>query len=270
MISLAITLALVAAVTVQNAPLPNAAELKERTLASMRKSQLALERYSCTVRGYYDELTDDGKVKKHSTRRSDRFYVNGIQIDHVIARNGKDLTGSEARKEQEKTDGEVKKYSNLKEVEKKQDRRERQTEMFLRAQHLTNGRRESRWGYNTIAFELSGDPKFHPRNLEERMAQAMSGRIWIDEESGTPVELQIRTDRDVKIGGGLVATLHKGFELKFFEGRQADGVWLEKSAEGNGDARAALFFHPRFRFKEDVESCRLFSVDSKDVTHEKP
>ena len=268
--SLAIAFVLLASPAVPDPPLPNAAELKERTLASMQRSQAALERYSCTVRGSYDELSDDGSVKKHSTRRSDRFYVNGIQIDHVIARNGKDLTGADAKKEQEKTDGEVRKYTDPKEVEKRRDKRERQTEMFLRAQHLINGRRESRWGYNTIAFELSGDPKFHPRNLEERVAHAMGGRIWIDEESGTPVELQIRTDRDVKIGGGLVATLHKGFELKFFERRQADGVWLEKSAEGNGDARAALFFHPRFRFKEDVENCRLFSVDSKDTAHEKP
>ena len=270
MISLALALLLAVPAATSNAPLPNPAELKVRTLASLQKSQLALERYSCTVHGFYDELNDDGSIKKHSTRKSDRFYVNGIQIDHVIARNGKDLSGSEARKEQEKTDEEVKKYSDPREVEKKKDKRERQTEMFLRAQHLTNGRREGRWGYDTIAFDLSGDPKFHPRNLEERLAHAMTGRIWIDEETGNPVELQIRTERDVRIGGGLLATLHKGFELKFFEHRQADGTWLEKSAEGNGDARAALFFHPKFRFKEDVESCRLFSVDSKDLGHEKP
>lgn len=249
-------------------PLPNPRELKERTLTSMRKAQLALEHYSCNVRGYYDELNDDGSVKKHSARRSDRFYVNGVQIDHVIARNGKDLTGAEAKKEQDKADGDVRKYSDHREADKKKDKKERQTEMFLRAQHLVNGRRESRWGYHAIAYDLSGDPNFHPRNLEERLAHAMSGRIWIDEESGTPVEIQIRTDRDVKIGGGFLATLHKGFELKFIERRYADGVWLEQSAEGNGDARAALLFHPRFRFREEVEGCRLFSVDSRDTAHE--
>lgn len=248
--------------------LPSAGELKARTLASMRKAQLALERYSCSVHGFYDELDDDGNVRKHLPRRSDRFYVNGVQIDHVISRNGKDLTGADAKKEQARVDSEVRKYSDRAVADKKQDQREQTAQMFIRAQRFTNGHRESRWGYNTIAFDLSGDPDFRPRNLQERLAQAMSGRIWIDEESGVPVELQIRTDHDVKIGGGLLATLHKGFELKIVEHRQADGTWLEQSAEGSGDARAALFFHPRFRFMEQVGSCRLFTVESRDTTHD--
>ena len=257
-----------AAASQPGVPIPSGAELKVRALASMRKAQQALERYSCTVHGYFDELNDDGSVKKHSARRSERFFVNGVQIDHVLARNGKDLTGADARKEQEKTDKDVRKYSDRAEADKKLDSKERETEMFLRAQRLSNGRRESRWGRDTIAFDLSGDPDFHPRKLEERLAQAMSGRIWIDEESGTPVELQIRTDRDVKIGGGFVASLRKGFELKLIEHRQADGTWLEQSAEGNGDARAALFLHPRFRFREDVDSCHLYSVDARDSQHD--
>ncbi len=253
-----------------NAPVPDPQQLKERALASMQKAQQALERYSCNVHGYYDELNDDGSVKKHSARRSERFFVNGVQIDHVLARNGKDLTGADATREKEKADRQVKLYSNRAEAAKKEDTKARQTAMFLRAQRLTNGRRESRWGRDTIAFDMSGDPKFQPHKVEERLAQALSGRIWIDEESGTPVELQIRTDRDVKIGGGLLASLHKGFELKLIERREADGTWLEKSAEGNGDVRAALFFHPKFRFREDVESCHLYAVDAQDTQHDKP
>lgn len=264
------TLAVVLAIGSPDAALPNAAQLKERTLASMRKSEQLLERYSCSVRGYYDELKDDGSVKKHSSRVSDRFFVNGVQIDHVIARNGKPLQGSEAKKEQDKTDDEVRKYSDPKQAARKNDRREQQAEIFLRAQRLQNGHRESRWGYDTIAYDLSGDPAFRAKSLEERLAHAMIGKIWIEEASGVPVELQVRTDHDVKIGGGLVASLHKGFEFKLMEKRQADGVWLEHMAEGNGDARAALFFHPRFRFREEVDSCRLFSVDSRDTAHEKP
>ena len=254
----------------KDAPIPNPGQLKARALASMRKAQQSLERYSCSVHGYYDELNDDGSIKKHSSRRSERFFVNGVQIDHVLARNGKDLTGVDAKREQEKADKQVRQYSDRAEAAKKEDSKSRQTEMFLRAQRLSNGRRESRWGRDTIAFDMSGDPNFQPHKAEERLTQALSGRIWIDEESGTPVELQIRTDRDVRIGGGLVASLHKGFELKLIERREADGTWLEKSAEGNGDVRAALFFHPRFRFREDVDSCHLYAVDAQDTQHDKP
>jgi hypothetical protein len=99
--------------------------------------------------------------------------------------------------------------------------------------------------------------------VEERFAQALTGRIWMDEESGTPQELQVETVRDVKIGGGLLANVHKGFRAHLIQQRQPDGVWLTQMVEGSGDMKAALFLHPRFRFREDLEKCHLFSVDTQ-------
>jgi hypothetical protein len=257
-----------AAYTLTDKPLPDAGQLKQLTLANIKKSEEALERYSCIVREQMDELNSDGGVKKRETQRAERFFVNGMQIDHVLARNGKDLTGGDAKKEQERVDNRVKKYSNPKEVSKQQDRAEKQIDMFLRAQRLTNGRREVRNGRSTLIYDLTGDPNFHPRSLEERFAQAVTGRLWVDEETGAPVELRIETTRDVKIGGGLLVNLHKGFLLHLTQQRQPEGVWLTKSVDGNGDARAGLFFHPRFRFRQELENCRLFSVESKDLLHE--
>ncbi len=251
-----------------NKPLPDPGQLKQRALANIKKSGEMLERYSCTVREQNDELNSDGSVRKKQTRRMERFFVNGARIDHVLARDGKDLTGGEAKKEQDRVDKEVKKYSDPKEASKRQDRAEKHIDMFLRAQRLTNGRREARNGRSTVIYDLTGDPNFHPRSLEERFAQAVTGRLWMDEEAGAPVELRIETARDVKIGGGLLATLYKGFALHLVQQRLPEGVWLMKSVDGNGDARAALFFHPRFRFKEQLDNCRLFSVDSKDLLHE--
>ncbi len=249
-------------------PLPDSGQLKQRALANMKRSEEALERYSCIVREQNDELDGDGKVKKHESRRMERFFVHGVQVNHVLARNGKELTGGDAKKEQERVDNRVKKYSDPQEVDKQQDRAEKHMDMFLRAQRLTNGRREARNGRSTLIYDLTGDPNFHPRSLEERFAQALTGRLWLDEETGAPVELRIETSRDIKIGGGLLANLHKGFVLHLTQQRQPEGVWLTKSVDGNGDVRAGLFFHPRFRFQEELENCRLFSVDSKDLLHE--
>jgi hypothetical protein len=85
----------------------------------------------------------------------------------------------------------------------------------------------------------------------------------MDEESGTPLEMRVETTRDIKIGGGLFANVHKGFQARLLQQRQPDGVWLTKMVEGSGDARAALFLHPRFRFREDLDQCHLFSVNSQ-------
>ncbi len=128
---------------------------------------------------------------------------------------------------------------------------------FLKAQRFSNGRREQRDGRSIVGYDLSGDPNFHPKDLEERAMQALTGNIWVDEEFGVLQEMRLQTDRDIKIAGGL-ANLHKGFRLHVVQQRQPDGVWLEKLVEGNGDARA-LFSKHVFRFhEEDIPLPPLF------------
>lgn len=249
------------------APLPDAAQLRQRALTNMRNAAAALERYSCTVESRQMLLDDKGRVKKTESETVERFFVHGVQVNHRLAKNGKELSKGDAEKEQRRVDKEVRKYSQPEEAQKVQDKREKQFEMFLRAQKLTDGRRETRGSRPTLVYILTGDDKFRPKSLEERFAQAVGGRIWIDEESGAPVEVAIETTRDVKIGGGMLANLHKGFTLHLTRTRQPDGLWMNKVVEGNADLRAGLFFHPRVRFSEEISACRLFSVDSKDVLH---
>jgi hypothetical protein len=158
---------------------------------------------------------------------------------------------------------EVKKYSKPKEVEKRQAEDEKQIDMFLRALKFTNERRELRDGRSTIVFDLTGDPAYHAKTLEERFAVAMVGRIWIDEETGNIDEVQAHTERDIKIGGGLIASIHKGFRAALIQQRMPGGVWMMKMQEGSGDARAALFLHPRFRIREDLQNCHVFSVETQ-------
>ncbi len=246
-----------------DAPLPNPQQLKQRLLANLKKSEQELEKYSCTVHSETDELNADGGVRKRKTAEQERFFVNGVEIDHLLARDGKPLSASEAKKEQDRVNYEVKKYSRPKEVEKRQAEDEKQIDMFLRALKFTNERRESRDGRPAIVFDLEGDPSFHARTIEERFAVAMKGRVWVDEETGNVDEVEAHTYRDIKIGGGLLATVHKGFRVLLIQQRQPDGVWLAKVVEGAGDARAALFMHPRFRFHQDIGNCHLFSVETR-------
>jgi hypothetical protein len=251
----------------QPQPLPDAARLRQMALTNMRDAAQALEKYSCAVSSRTDQVDENGGVKKTESRKAERFFVNGVQVDHVLERNGKALEQGAQEKEQRRTDREVKKYSEAKQAQKVEDEREKRLEMFLRVQRLVRGQRQLRGGRKTLLYDMEADPNFRPKNLDERFAQAAGGRIWIDEESGAPVELKMETSRDVKIGGGLLANLHKGFQLHFIRLRQADGLWLTKMVEGNADLRAGLFFHPRLRFREETSNCQLYSVDSKDAIH---
>ena len=245
-------------------PMPDPRQTKQRMLKSMRVSEDALENYSCIVHEQSDELNSDGSVKKHKSAKKEQFFVNRIQIEHTLERDGKPLSASDAKKEQDRVDKDVKKYSNKAEADKAQAKGEKQADMFLRALQLTSGRRDTRYGRSMLFYDMSGDPTFHAKSLEERFAEALTGKIEIDEETGTPVELRFETMRDVKIGAGLLANLHKGFWLHVTQQREPDGVWITKKVDGSGDARAALFLHARFRFKEDLDQCHLFSVNTQE------
>jgi hypothetical protein len=247
----------------QAAPIPDPQQLKQRAQASLAKSEKDLENYSCIAHWQTDELNADGSVKRHRSGVREQFFVNGVEIEHTLEKDGKPLAGAEAQREQTRVDKEVKKYSDAAQAAKVQREGEKEADMLLRALRFTHGQRETRGGRSTVVYALSGDPDFHPKNVEERFMRAVTGRIWVDEETGNPVELRVETTRDVKVAGGLLATVHKGFHLEVRQQRQPDGVWLTNFIEGQGDARAALFMHPRFRFKEELQGCRRFSVNTQ-------
>jgi hypothetical protein len=252
-----------------NAPLPNAEQLRARVLENERKSAAQKERYLCEVKEETAELNKDGSVKRQQSKDYERFFVNGREIDRLLGKDGKPLSESDEKKEQERAAKEVTKFSDPKQVKKAEDKEQKQIEMFLKALRYSGGHREFRDERKIVVYDLAGDPDFHPANLEQRFAKAVAGRIWIDEESGELMELRIHTERDVKIAGGLLVNLHKGFRFNVQQTRQPDGVWLASLVEGSGDARAGLFFHPRFWFKESTGKCRLYSVNATSSVPEK-
>ncbi len=250
------------------APLPNPQMLRQRAIASAEKQEKDRENYSCMVKEEEYEFNSDGSTKKTHVTLSEKFFVNGWGVRHVLERDGKKLTGEEAKKEQERVDKQVKKFSNSKRASEKEQDVQKRLDSFLKAERFSNGRREQRDGRSIVGYDLSGDPNFRPKDLEERTMQALTGHIWVDEELGVLQEMRLQTDRDIKIAGGL-ANLHKGFRLHVVQQRQPDGVWLEKLVEGNGDARA-LFSKHVFRFHEETDRCHLFSVNTQEKIQAPP
>ena len=134
---------------------------------------------------------------------------------------------------------------------------------FLRMAKLTSPRRVLVSGRPTIVFNVVDDADRGGGDIAQRVVSAMRGTLSIDEETGHVQDLNITGARDVKIGGGLVANIHKGFKLHAVFAPQSDGVWLGKAAYGSGDARIGLFFHPRADFQSQVQSCHRFNVESE-------
>jgi hypothetical protein len=243
-----------------NAPLPSASELKKRVLANLKRSEAEQERYVCKTVDESVETDKNGNLKKRRVEGRDMFFVNGQEIDELTSKNGKPLNADQQKKEEKRVKKKIEKDSDMKYVAKKDADNEKQLDMLLHMLRYTNGHRVDRDGRSTLSYDLSGDPSVHPKSVEETFLHDMMGTIEVDEKTGELVDLNARLDHDVKIGGGLVANLHKGFWIHVRQQRYPDGVWLPELLEGNGDARAALFFHPYFRFSDTMNGCALTSV----------
>jgi len=253
-----------------SAPLPNPHDLLERALASEKKLDAERERYECRVTDESAETDSKGNVKKTTLEVKEQFFVNGIAVERTLTKNGKDLSPDETRKEDQRVMKQTVKYSNATTAQKETDKQNKELEEFLAAMQLANGHREPVNGRSVLAYDIVPNPRFQAKSLNQRFAQVMQGKLTIDEESGEIIDANIKSVQDLKIGGGVLANLHKGFWLHFHNQPQADGVWLTDLAEGSGDARAALFFHPYFRFKETTGGCHLYNTEALQVGQVKP
>lgn len=248
------------------APLPSTAELKRRVLDNLKRSQIEQERYVCKTTSENDITDKNGTVKKRRVRQYDLFFVNGQEIDELTATDGKPLDAGHQRKESARVQEQIRKDSDTKYVARQDAQTEKQLDTLLRMLRFTNGHRAVVNGRSTLSYELSGDPDVHPHGTEETFLHDMTGTIQVDEATGELVDLDARLNHDVKVGAGLLANLHKGLWIHVRQQRYPDGVWLPNIIEGNGDARAALFFHPYFRFKQTMNGCVLTNVTTSEKT----
>lgn len=253
-----------------SAPLPNASEILARALANQRKLSAERERYDCRVTSRVTETDSRGNTKKDSTEVSDLFFVHGIPVERTVEKNGKALTPGETKKEDERVMKETLKYSNEANAQKQENKLDQELEDFLEAMMLANGRRANVNGRAVLFYDIVPNPRFAARNLNQRLAQVMLGKLSIDSQTGEPIDIDVKTVQDLKIGGGLLANVHKGLWVHIHNQPQADGVWLNELAEGSGDARAALFLHPYFRFKETTDNCRLYTATAVEASPAQP
>jgi hypothetical protein len=247
------------------APLPNATVILERALANERRLAAERERYECRVTDNVVETDSKGNTKKNTTEVKDQFFVNGIAIERTLKKNGKDLTPEDAKKEDERVMKETVKYSNQATAKKEEDKQTEEVSDFMEAMMLANGHRERANGRSVLYYDILPNPHFAAKNLNQRLAQVMQGTISIDEQTGEPIDIEVKSVADWKIGWGLLANVHKGLWLHIHNHPEADGVWLTDQAEGSGDMREALFLHPYIRFKEVTDNCRLYTATATQV-----
>lgn len=227
--------------------LPDIASLLKDIERNQKAVEAAVEQYACrkTV-----EQVEAGEKGKGKVEEYEVFYLAGREVDRLVKKDGKDLGPSEQQKENAKVEKRVREYQEkqAKEDQKHAAGSDREgkhgvnitVSTFLRACRFTNPRRQTFRGQEVIVFDFEPNPGFKPQNLAESIVSKLVGSVWIDEQAHQVVRLEASLNRDLKIGGGLLASLQKGSAFVFEQQKIDNEVWLPSYGEVHASARLLL------------------------------
>src|SRR6266446_713422 len=197
------------------------------------------------------EFEGDGKAKKHEVNEYTFFYLNGDEITTLVKKDGKPLSDAEQKKENEKTQKRIEEHQKrqakkeAKEEKAKEEGKDKEgdepgIEIFLRACQFVNPRRERFRGQDVLVFDFEPNPEFKPHKLVERLAQKLAGVVWVDEKAHDVARLEAYFTGDMKLAGGLLASLQKGSSIVYEQAFVNNEVWLPTYLEAHFGARFLL------------------------------
>jgi hypothetical protein len=234
---------------IEDRPLPDIAKLLIDIDKNQRTVEEILKQYTCHLSEEEEKTDSNGQVNSRSVKEYDIFYIGEDEIRHLLAKDGKPLEGDEKKKEDERFskdfDEKKKKQAELQNDPKKQAKQDEEEQAqisdFLRAERFTNPRRELFRGQEVIVFDFGPNPDYKPRKLVESIVQKLSGVLWVDEQARDAARLEARFTDNVKIGGGLLASLSKGSNLVLEQTMVNNEVWLPSYSEVHAAARVVFF-----------------------------
>lgn len=232
---------------IEDRPLPDVPALMQEVLKNQRKEEAVRKDYLYHAVETSRETDGHGGTKKTETKEYDIFWVEGVPVQRLVKKNGKELSPDEQKKENERIDKEV---AKAKEKRAKADEAGKATDprgneeitpsRFLALGTFSNPRRVKLNGRDTIAVDYAGDPKAKTKNRAEEVVRDLLGTVWIDEEDQMIVKLEGHFVNAFKIGAGLVVNVEKdtnfGMQMQKINGE----VWLPQEISGHGAIRFLL------------------------------
>jgi hypothetical protein len=231
------------------------------------------ENYTGTRTEEETEFESDGRVKKRELKEYTFFYLNGEEVSTLTKKEGKPLSEEEAKKENEKTQKQIKelqkneakkeaKEEKAKEEGKKDENDEPGVEVFLRASQFVNPRRERFRGQDVLVFDFEPNPEFKAHKLVEKVVQKLAGVVWIDEQAHDVARLEAYFTGDMKFAGGLLANLQKGTSFVFEQAYVNNEVWLPTYMEAHVGVRVLLVKGFKVNEVTHYSDYRKFNVET--------
>jgi hypothetical protein len=201
--------------------------------ASAKEDAYAIERqnYSCVFK--------NDKFTLHAARLYESFYVNGREIQRLLAVSDVSLTAQQKEAEEARVQAEIAADEQKPMplfvglaggmwISSGEHRWSDTVEGAI--VHAANFKNERRVVYRerpAIQIDFDGNAKFRPHTPEESIARAMAGTFLVDEESSAIVRVDAQAMADVYHHGELMVV--HGAHIGFDATRIADNLWLPSS-----------------------------------------
>jgi hypothetical protein len=247
--------------------LPDINSLMLQVEAQEKASEATIRHYIYHVTHVEQDLDSHGAVKKTTTEERERFWVNGVFVNRLLSRDGKAIPDDERKKQNAEIDKRIAAAKELAAARAagtappvKNDADEVTFARFLELGAFSNPQRVAMNGRDTIRVDYNGDPKAKTHNLLEGAIHDLAGTVWVDEQDHALVRVEGHFFDDFKVGGGLLADIHKGSSFEATWAKVNDEVWLPAMFRGSGSARIALFFNHSGAIEEDASDYRRFTA----------
>ena len=264
------------------AALPDIAALLREVEKNQETVEKLRENYTYNLTETSLEVDNKGKLKQKEEKTYEIVHLgSGWTLRKLIAENGRKLAPDDERKEQKKAIEYIEKFEKWKKEEPQRKSKEEKEKAkraaqgkpeeddddlevsdFLRITQLSNPRRERFRGQDVLVFEFSPRAGYKPRNRAESLVSKLAGVVWIAENEKQVARLEARMLENMRMGGGLLASFHRGSAAVFEQEMVKGEVWLPRYAELNFSARVMLLAGVKVNRVLRFDHYQRFNVES--------
>jgi hypothetical protein len=213
---------------------PDALAIVQKALDLNRQTDHMQREYNMVQESIRRDMASDGKVKSTTAETFEVHVINGEPIRKLVRKDGRPLTGAEARKAEAEFEKTVRERAaespearrrRLADEETKLNRRR---EMFdeLPAAFIFRIIGEDKIdGHDAWHIEAKPKPGFEPKTTRAAFLQKMEGQFWISKVHNRLLKLDAYTTGTVSLWGFL-AKFAPGTRFRIEQMRLNDGVWV--------------------------------------------
>jgi hypothetical protein len=265
-------------------PLPDVATLIHQVQTQQRASWKIFRQYTYRMSSSVQELDSHGAAKKTTIKELETICVDVGCFQKLMTIDGKPLADNAMKRQNEYIDSVVAWRRDWKEktaagqppppplkIKVPEDMEDENSISTFVGSFLqwgpqlgtfSNIRQVEFHGRQTIAMDYVGNPHVKSPNLIFGVFRNLAGTVWVDEQDHALVRIEGRVIEDYKVGGGLLADVHKGATLQMEWTKVNNEVWLPTMFNGRGSARIMVFVSHSEQIDQRWSDYRKFRTSS--------